>query len=255
VPHNTRQQLDELDALLQRMLELPVQSGEAPGRATANEPRSKEAPAEDPIRPRQVRQEPPPAAAQEQPGPTAPPAPERSGRTSEEWVPLRSTWQPSAQTWGPLAQTWRAVQERQVEPEPGAAETAPPPREPPPARPVIMPRPEPRSRATEPAAPPAPSTETPPDEVPEAPNLSALLRSARTAAANRGALERLWDLVTLRKPVEQLNQVFDLTTEILFGPLGRWLARPTGRTLLAWLGFLCLVAGAVLLACDWLDWT
>jgi hypothetical protein len=96
---------------------------------------------------------------------------------------------------------------------------------------------------------------SPPDEVPEAPNLSALLRAARTAAANRGPLERLWDMLTLRAPLDRLNQAFDLATEVLFGPLGRWLARPRGRTLLAWLGILSLLAGAALLICDWLDWT
>src|SRR5262249_45068709 len=89
-PHSTRQQLDELDALLQRVLELPAQSGEAAGRVAPAEPPPAEAPVADPIRPRQVVSGAPPTAEQPAPAPASPAAP---ARASEDWVPLRTTWQ------------------------------------------------------------------------------------------------------------------------------------------------------------------
>src|SRR5450755_2015391 len=90
--HPTRQQLDELDALLQRMLELPVNAG------------AEEAPAQPPV--------PAPEGAGDRPESTrvirtdgGVPRGENAGLDStgaedgEAWVPLRSSWQPSAQTW------------------------------------------------------------------------------------------------------------------------------------------------------------
>jgi hypothetical protein len=40
-----------------------------------------------------------------------------------------------------------------------------------------------------------------------------------------------------------------------WGPAGRWLKGPTGRALLGILGLLCLTAAAALAAADWIGWT
>src|SRR5437868_15021985 len=96
----TRQQLDELDALLQRMLDLPVNKLEiAEADRTETPPpvsyRAEEAGA---------------SAAQEAPAPkidfqalkqhlASQPAAAEDGATDANWVPLSSTWQPSALTW------------------------------------------------------------------------------------------------------------------------------------------------------------
>lgn len=123
----TRQQLDELDALLERMLELPVNQVEegaatsrpSPARLAAPSPEKEPrpaAPAGIPAHPPQPvpEQGPPEQASLPGPASTVPPAAPAPMEQNEEgsWVPLRSTWQPSAQTWGPLAQTWRAAQTR-----------------------------------------------------------------------------------------------------------------------------------------------
>lgn len=89
----TRQQLDELDALLQKMLELPVNRL-----------------AEDEYRPD--------AAPAGPPRPDAPPADEAG-----QWVPLSQAWEPSSATWGPLAERFR----RALPGGDGPPENAPPP--------------------------------------------------------------------------------------------------------------------------------
>jgi hypothetical protein len=149
-PHPTRQQLDELDALLRHMLDAPEDAPAAP-------------PAEVPA--------PPPGPAvsyrviqQASPAPPAP-APGATPEEDEQWVPLRSAWQPSAQTWGPLAESWQQAQSgRGAPPAPAAPEPASPPPEPEAAAPppIIRPvsgfvqrAPEP-IRSEELAAPPEP---------------------------------------------------------------------------------------------------
>lgn len=138
--HPTRQQLDELDALLKRMLELPVNRVEdQPG-----EPASGGGPAPRtlPIRPvsREVPPQAEPAENQDlaETGPSrseseapaslplpvqpphrfrkqAPPQPppeaeEPVSATDGDWVPFRSSWQPSPHTWPPLAESWAQAQ-------------------------------------------------------------------------------------------------------------------------------------------------
>jgi hypothetical protein len=55
-------------------------------------------------------------------------------------------------------------------------------------------------------------------------------------------------------PVVAFNCVFDACL-IPWGPAGRWLKGPTGRALLGILGLLCLTAAAALAAADWIGWT
>jgi hypothetical protein len=87
----TRQQLDELDALLRRMLDQP-----------------ESAPAADA-----------PAAG-------APPASGGAAESDEDgWVPLRSAWQPSAQTWQPLVESWAQAQSARGPGTPPAPRPAP----------------------------------------------------------------------------------------------------------------------------------
>jgi hypothetical protein len=90
--NSTRQQLDELDALLQRMLDLPVNKLDA---GAAEPPAVAYATTEIAAAP--VVAAPPPAA----------PESEKPTKAEEEsWVPLSSTWQPSELTWKPLAHSW-----------------------------------------------------------------------------------------------------------------------------------------------------
>ena len=132
--HPTRQQLEELDALLKRMLELPVNPLEeaaeaeeaAPPTATA---RSEGAPAvsppeamRGPHRPALTQVPETPAAAVNYQTPdageadlhprvvaAAPPAENPAG-TAGDWIPLTSSWRPSARTWKPLSEAWRQAQ-------------------------------------------------------------------------------------------------------------------------------------------------
>jgi hypothetical protein len=136
---STRQQLDELDALLQKMLALPVAPSEAEAEeevaeTPAQPPVLPSAPVENPLLPRRVSLRPIPQPAEtpaevEQPTTTGPafgprlvqpdqavpvreiPQPEED--LPQDWVPLRGHWQPSAQTWGPLAEIFKQQQQGQ----------------------------------------------------------------------------------------------------------------------------------------------
>ena len=55
-------------------------------------------------------------------------------------------------------------------------------------------------------------------------------------------------------PFVAFNVVFDLCLWP-WGPIGRWLQGPTGRALLGILGLLCLTAAAALAVADWIGWT
>jgi hypothetical protein len=296
----TRQQLDELDALLQRMLDLPVNQVDeaetsppeplpratAPQRpassgAAASVPRSSPQPraASRPVvyppvytgtevsapsyftpqdeestpeglGPRLVQEQPvddEPPFEEPVPGgrhdleedtpvdpteelarlkaqldpPVFPPAgvgsaPAPAGAEPAEWVPLRSSWQPSAQTWKPLAERWA-----QSTPEPAPAAPAFPPRTGP-SGPVVT-----TQTAVE-ADPPADPT----PQAPEAPP------------------PRPWPLL----PLVYFNAVFDLFL-IPWGPPGRWLRGPSGRTFLGTVGVLSLLGAAALAVADRFGWT
>jgi hypothetical protein len=86
----TRQQLDELDALLQRMLDLPVNKLDAPEASPVAYAVTEAVAAPD-------------VAV---PPPIAPASDAQAKASDESWVPLSSTWQPSAMTWKPLARSW-----------------------------------------------------------------------------------------------------------------------------------------------------
>lgn len=129
--HPTREQLDELDALLKRMLDLPggpaeidpqdlqIQSGPGNGSSTMESSTSRTGndPALQPARPVEPLN---PVIRSHGPMVQKPHFLQKTSKwdeavdpdkTGEDWVPLRSSWQPSPQTWGPLAETWRQVQQ------------------------------------------------------------------------------------------------------------------------------------------------
>ncbi len=247
--HPTRQQLDELDALLKRMLDLPVNRLEdeadvpAPADAAPQPPASAPEPMRGPHRPTVARQpaEPPavnystaedeeadlkPRVVSDDPqakAPAAPPNP-AAGR-SEDWVPLSSTWQPSARTWKPLSEAWKQAQAAAGQPavEEGPALAADP-------------APEPRAEMDPPTPDAAP--ETAPAEAP---------RIERAAPSVNAPRWLLW-------PLLGFNAAFDACL-VPFGPAGRWLRGRTGRMALGAVGLLALAAAVALAAADWFGWT
>jgi hypothetical protein len=174
-----REQLDELDALLQRMLELPVNPAE--GELTAP-------PATDPL--------PPP--------PVIDPRPPRS----------------------PAAELRRD--------EPALSSAV-----------AVVEAPRPLTVAPSPRPDPAPAwmVEDRGSRIED--------RNAPTGLPRSSILDpRSWVLW----PLVGANRLFDRAVSRL-GFAGRWMKRPWGRSLLGWVGLLCLAAAGVLLLLDWIGWT
>lgn len=220
----TRQQLDELDALLQRMLALPVNQleeqppaeaePETPPAAEAAPPRS----AGPPVSYVVVETAQPPKMPDETPAPTA----EDDGG---DWVPLRSSWQPSDQTWGPLAEKWL----QNHSPGSLSAELPPPP---------------------EPPVPPSATEEPPAARIEnEFVGLSSPTAVAAPPPTEDGPPPVAWPLL----PLVGLNKAFDACLTPL-GPPGRWLSSPPGRMVLGFVGVLCLGAALVLAFGDGFGW-
>jgi len=244
---STREQLDELDALLQQMLTLPVDATATPAEER-DEPAATPTPAEpSPTLPRRVSLRPTPPPQPE------PPPPEEDA--PEEWVPLRGNFQPSDQTWGPLAEAMRQqhapAQQPAIDEEPGVIrETvvipapAAPPDDDPDDAPASSVEAMARLEAARRAAAPTPPRPTPPE--PLATQL--VPETDAPAPARRGvaATVALFPLVAV-------NALYDGVTYPL-GPVGRWL-RGDGRCLLTFLGGIFLVATSAILALDWFDWT
>ena len=238
--HPTRQQLDELDALLQRMLALPVnQAGDEVAAeintlsrtaATRPEPVSYRTPDHaDAQTPAEQH-----AEAASAPAPRLDDAHVDSASADDDpdgWVPLSSTWKPSPHTWKPLAQSWQ--QPRSGPPStPPTQETAANREQP--SEEAVTPKPTPVAQAvpakTEPklggivAAPSAPPPEEPP-------------------------------LPGWLQPLVWFNMAFDVLL-LPWGPPGRWLRRDGGgRYVLGVAGILCLVAAGVLSVLFWFGWT
>jgi hypothetical protein len=230
----TRQQLDELDALLQRMLDLPVESGDnrdAGPRPSA--PPVSYTTTEEPEPPRMIDFH---ALKQKLAASAAPPeAMAKDKQDEDSWVPLSSTWQPSSLTWKPLAQSWQQTA------------AAPPPEKAPqqePAQPAV-----PAPRAT-------PAWEAIPErEIAPVPDIADAYRlkvdEPKPAAEERPAAEpiRWWAL-----PLVAFNWCFDLFL-LPFGPLGRFLRGRSGRIGLGVVGLACLIGALVVLFADWIGWT
>ncbi len=178
-PQPTRRQLDDLDALLQRMLALPVEPAEEPQPVGLPDP--------GPLFP----------------DPLTPPA-------------------------GNL-----------ILADPGLPSLQPP--APPPPRAALAPESVPL-----PLLNPVPPTERRPPVLPP-PDRSLSPRAALIAS-------RPPSPPLLLRPVLWLNRLFDAAAFGLGAP-GRWLRRPTGRTLLGLVGVLLLAAAAALALVDRIGWT
>jgi hypothetical protein len=251
----TRQQLDELDALLKKMLELPVQAVEEanvpPPPVIPTRPSLRPVPATEPIRTLPSAYTVVETASPEVPGTPLPadPVQEQAAarlREEAEWQQYQSSWQPSAQTWGPLAETWRQTQPLAVPAVPEGAnrlasempgfptESYPSVR----TQTVEIAEPLPQDRL---ASPIVPEPATPPVSRPEMP------AQAPAQSTNGHAVSvLLWPLVIL-------NGCFDLPTYLL-GPVGRWLRSPDGGGWLLFLGLLSFVAAALVVLMDGIGW-
>jgi hypothetical protein len=271
--HPTRQQLDELDALLKRMLDLPVNRLEDEADAAPPAPAAEAAPPPPPSAPEPMRgphrptvarmpAEPPavnystaeeedadlkPRVVSDAPHhanePAAPPAPasqKPNADKPDDWVPLTSTWRPSARTWKPLSEAWKQAQTASGQPSvPPAVEEEP-------------------ALAVEAAAPPASTApEAPVEAAPPTPEPALEAAPVEAAAPDAGRSRdpvrpggRRW----LLWPLLGFNAVFDACLTP-WGAPGRWLRGRIGRMVLGALGLLALAAAAVLAAADWFGWT
>jgi len=292
--HPTRQQLEELDALLKRMLELPVNPLEEAAEAEEAAPptatvRSEGPPAVTPPEPMRGPHRPAltqtaettapavnyqtpdaeeadlhprvvaaaPAAVRQETIPAAPPQPTAENPTAAagDWIPLTSSWRPSARTWKPLSEAWRQAQTGT-----GAPPVAPPwvrdvsPTMPPEPEPAPLPPPAPPRVEA-----PAPTPKSNPVEAPAPPDKSAPPRLSPRALRRA----RHWKPTTPSTqrrtpwfvwPLVGFNAVFDACL-LPWGPLGRWLRGPTGRAFLGILGLLFLTAAAAWAAAEWIGWT
>ncbi len=263
--HPTRQQLDELDALLQRMLELPVNGA-------AEEPAAE-------------KSEPAPEADSARPAPGV----DADADDKEAWVPLRSSWQPSAQTWGPLAKQWQEAQQAgQALPQPAAKKSNPPP----PTEEESGPRievisaskilalstgqkatsvrdigpltsavegEEPRSKAAAPTAWRVDAAANEPLE--PLPSLKKLLAPLAPAFSAEKKLEPAAAPTRYEPPLSPWQWPFALIDSVfdgcllLLGPLSRPLRSRGGKTFLGVVGLLCLTGAAAVTALDWFGWT
>jgi hypothetical protein len=223
----TRQELDELDALLQRMLDLPMNSPTPPAEpfsAVASAPFAPVLPSPGPLprlgmpaepmpaawRMTQPSDSPPPAA----PTPTAAEAPFASEAPyAPAGVGLES---PTHAADAPFASE-APYPYSMIYGQPVAVEALPPF-----AEPI-------GSQAYEPPPYAAPVwAQTVPSR--EEPSRSFLLM-----------------------PIVVLNGVFDALTYLL-GPLGAWLRRGSGRTALGWLGIVMILGAIAWALADWADW-
>jgi hypothetical protein len=275
----TRQQLDELDALLQRMLDLPVNAAEAKP-ALRSEPATKET-AQPTVTPDDRGRLEPRILSMPTRDATAPQAHDAGGAEAdsddeEAWVPLRSSWQPSAQTWGPLAKQWQEAQQT-GQALPGGRKRSKPP------------APSDADDSTEPnsvrAAPAGPKESDPRHEAgdPEQQPIPDKLSTAWQVDAHPAgeALERLPALKTLLPPpaippaekrvepnfseeqpplplglwpLAAITAVFDGCLSLL-GPVTKPLRTAGGKSFLGAVGLLCLAGAAALAALDWFGWT
>ena len=277
-----RQQLDELDALLKRMLELPVnrvgetdeseEIDEAPPAAAVRDeepqpasppvsymvietasprplpPASGFEPRQPLLAPRLVpvtpRQE--PVAERPAPAPSPEPVPTVAPAPEPEASVEAEQWVPLRSTWQPSAQTWQPLAESWRQAHSGLPSDA------------LMPHPVPESPVenTPPIEITLPVAPGPVQPVPTPARMAAPLVPAAPAAprlrltAEDAPSSVPWPLL----PLLWFNQGFDACLVPLGAP-GRWLCGPGGRQLLGAIGLLSLAAAAAVLAAAGMGWS
>lgn len=225
-PHQqTRQQLEELDSLLQRMLSLPVNP------ATASAP---------------VPAATPEAFAPSPPTQTLPARSAASDATVQSWRvqnPMQEpTILPFSNPQPPLATPVEPLPEPRFFATSAAAPAPAMAASPLPYTMVFGPQ---TTAAGMPAANVLPPMYAPGMGIP-APQWEA----PKTAALDRPPLPMsLW-------PIYLINRIFDLLT-LPLGPLGSWLRQSSGRNVMGWMGVLMILAAIGWAVADWygLDWT
>ncbi len=265
----TRQQLEELDALLQRMLELPVQPLDKPEQAKGEEPAEEPPPLPRPVPMRQREEQTPPPLQPATPPisystvsytvvetafprplppasgfeprppmpasrlmPTAPPEPPPEPPPAPP-VPEASeaeTWIPLRSTWQPSASTWPPLAESWHQAN-NRKSSLPVPGPVSDPQPEPPPPPEPVSTVEIPA--PLPRDET----------------SLRAEDSELGTPAVPWPLL----PLLWFNQGFDACLAPLGAP-GHWLCG-RGRWLFGFIGLACLAAAVALAVNSGMGWS
>jgi len=241
-----RQQLDDLDALLQRMLSLPINQLDEPPPA----PLRPEAPLKFTQAPRAeaATPAPPPAAPVHTPprmrlltdsSPVPPPA-ETEPIGYERAFTINLNPQQGSSVLGPRSPArWLDAESM---PLPTPPRPAPRPATPP-AKPVPVPPPQPAAKAIvsiEPLPTATPSTAGAPDV-----SVSETLRPSDYRRPRT-------PLVLM--PLALVESIFDGVMS-LFGPPGEWLASPAGKNLLGYVGLMMLGGCAAWGVLDWFGWT
>jgi hypothetical protein len=276
-----RQQLDELDALLKRMLELPVNRlDETDESEEIDEPPQAPAvrdvepqPASPPVsymvvetasprpippasgfEPRQpllaprlvpVTPRPEPVAERPAPIPAPEPVPAIAPAPEPEASPEAEQWVPLRSTWQPSAQTWQPLAEswRQAHGGLPSAATMPAPiPEPPVENTPPIEITLPLTPAPVQPVPPPVRMPAPPVETPAEPRLRLTAEDAPPSVPR------------LLMPLLWFNQGFDACLAPLGAP-GRWLCGPSGRQLLGIIGLLSLAAATAILVAAGMGWS
>lgn len=240
-----RQQLDELDNLLQRMLSLPVNQLDDAAEVILPAPQS--APAERPL----IR--PTPSAVERLSKPADPLQPERKlekppAHVDKQAVP-KVRMEPPSMLRGPFVvyQPMNA---------PDMLTPAPPIEVKPPALPPPVEPPPFEAKNWGPGVDSPPVAEQP--RAPEPPPVESLppLPEARSPFLERhqARMRKQRETAAPLRPVSWLNSFFDRLAVALGGPF-LWLIRPELRSFLGWVGIALLLGALVILAGDWLGWS
>jgi hypothetical protein len=250
---STRQMLDELDALMDRMLAIPVNDVDDSAPAVPAAPAVVRMPTvsatltvlEEPLEDEETPTEPAPPEASVREA-SVREASVREASVREASVREASVREASVREASvPLRQSFPSYA---TEPAPGPEDQGPLPAliEPPPFRPAsAVSRSEPAPLSVNVIPPPIRSitalTNLPSPPTSPAPPLE-LVRLPRRSLAGRCLLPLVW-----------LNHGFDQSTRLLGGP-GRWLRGSAGRQLLGLTGLGLLAAAGAWLIKDWLGW-
>jgi hypothetical protein len=222
-----RQQLDELDAILQRMLTLPVNGQES----TEEKPKS-----ELPITPPPVRRRPVAAPILENPPlPETAPSPPRVELPTKPRGPI-TIFQPVS---SPATLSVPELPPLEIATPPIVA----------PTHTTAPSQPMPGWGPAREEAPPAPKADSPKEIDPIIP-----IKPSEFFERHRARIKEQQRSAPWLGPLGWLNAAFDRCS-IALGRPGLWLVRSDVRNVMGWLGLGMLVAAAVILVGDWFGWT